>query len=108
MDERSERIARRLDPVVTVAALLVIPVFLLQQEGRGDTAHTVGDVLDWLSWATFAAYVVVMLAVVPNRREWLRGHFLEVAIVVLTPPFLTLFKSIRLLRLLRLLWLFRL
>lgn len=108
MDERSERIAKRFQPVVTVAALLVIPVLILQESDRGATANTVGDVLDWLSWSAFAAELVVMLCVVPDRRAFLRSHFLEVAIVVLTPPFLGAFKSVRLLKLLRLLWLFRL
>lgn len=108
MDERSERIARRFQPIVTVAALLVIPVLILQQEPQGGTLDLIGDVLDWLSWGAFAAEAVVMLSVVPDRKAWLRGHFLEVAIVVLTPPFIGAFKSIRLLKLLRLLWLFRL
>ena len=31
-----------------------------------------------------------MLAVVPSKRLWLREHPLEVAIVVLTPPFLSI------------------
>jgi hypothetical protein len=34
----------------------------------------------------FLAEVVTMLAVVPDRKAWLRGHVLDVAIVVLTPP----------------------
>jgi voltage-gated potassium channel len=108
MDARSERIARRFEIPVTVAALLVIPVLMLQKPGLGEPWSTIGDILDWLSWLTFAAEAVVMLAVVPDRRAWLGKHFLEVAIVVLTPPFLGAFKSLRLLRLLRLLWLFRL
>ena len=108
MDEHSERIARRFEPVVTVAALLVIPVLILQQEDRGSAANAIGNVLDWLSWSAFAAELIVMLAVVPRRGEWLRRHFLEVAIVVLTPPFVGAFVSVRLLKLLRLLWLFRL
>jgi hypothetical protein len=29
-----------------------------------------------------------MLAVVPDRWHWVRTHLLEVAIVILTPPFL--------------------
>jgi voltage-gated potassium channel len=108
MDERSERIAKRLEPLVTVAALLVIPIIILQEPGRGTTANAGGDVLDWISWLTFLTEVAIMLAVVPDRRAWLRGHWLEVVIVVLTPPLITTFTSIRLLRLLRLLWLFRL
>jgi voltage-gated potassium channel len=108
MDERSERIAKRFQPIVTIAALLVIPVLILQQADRAPAANVVGDVLDWLSWSAFTAEMVVMLHVVPDRRAWLRGHFLEVAIVTLTPPFIGAFKSVRLLKLLRLLWLFRL
>ncbi len=108
MDERSERIAKRFELPVTVAALLVIPVLILQQPDVGEPWSVVADVLDWASWTVVAAEVVVMLTIVPDRRAWLRRHFLEVAIVVLTPPFLTAFKSLRLLRLLRLLWLFRL
>jgi voltage-gated potassium channel len=108
MDERSERIAKRFEAPVTVAALLVIPVLILQKPDVSEPWSVVADVLDWASWLVFASEVVVMLAIVPDRRAWLRRHFLEVAIVVLTPPFLTAFKSLRLLRLLRLLWLFRL
>lgn len=108
MDARSERMAKRFEPIVTVAALLVIPVLVLQQGDHGATLNAVGDVLDWLSWGAFATELVVMLAIVPSRRDYLRGHFLEVAIVVLTPPFIGAFKSVRLLKLLRLLWLFRL
>lgn len=108
MDARSERMAKCFEPLVTVAALLVIPVLILQQEDRGATVNLIGDVLDWLSWSAFAAELVVMLTIVPDRREYLRGHFLEASIVILTPPFIGAFKSVRLLKLLRLLWLFRL
>jgi voltage-gated potassium channel len=48
--------------------------------------------------------VVVMLAVVPDRKRWLRENPLEVAIVVLTPPFLPAsLQALRVFRLLRLL-----
>ena len=44
-----------------------------------------------------------MLAVVPSRRRWLAAHPLDVAIVVLTPPFGSgLLRLLRLVRLLRL------
>lgn len=84
MDARSERMARRFEPIVTVAALLVIPVLILQQEDRGATVNLIADVLDWLSWGAFASEAVVMLSIIGA------------------------FKSVRLLKLLRLLWLFRL
>jgi voltage-gated potassium channel len=50
-----------------------------------------------------------MLAVVPDRGRWLRDHPLEVAIVVLTPPFAPAsLQAARVFRLLRLLLLLRL
>jgi hypothetical protein len=64
---------------------------------------------DWTIWLAFLAELVVMLAIVPNRRHWLAQHPLDVAIVVLTPPSATaLLQSVRLLRLLRLVRLVRL
>jgi voltage-gated potassium channel len=43
-------------------------------------------VLNWAIWLAFLTELVVMLAVVPNRRAWLRGHPVEVIVVLLTPP----------------------
>jgi voltage-gated potassium channel len=109
MDERSERIADRFERPLLVAAALTIPVTILQLLPPADPWRTIADVLNWTIWLTFLAEVVVMLAVVPKRRQWLRGHPLEVAIVVLTPPFLvSVVQSVRVLRLLRLVRLIRL
>jgi hypothetical protein len=50
-----------------------------------------------------------MLAVVPHRAAWIRTHPVEVAVVILTPPFLpAALASLRILRLLRLMRLLRL
>jgi hypothetical protein len=63
-------------------------------------------VANWTIWLVYLAEVVAMLRVVDKRWEWLRRHPLEVAIVVLTPPFLPASlqsaRAFRLLRLLRL------
>lgn len=108
MDERSERIERRLEIPVIVAALLVIPVIVIEESSFGEPWDTVGVVLNWATWIAFLAEAVVMLTVVPDRWRWVRQHPIEVAVVVLTPPFLTALAGVRLLRLLRLLRLFRL
>ena len=91
------------------AALLVIPVIAIEQSDVGEPWRTLAAVTNWLIWLVFAAEVVTMLALVPNRWRWLRDHPLDVAIVVLTPPFLPpslqaarAFRLLRLLRLLRL------
>lgn len=108
MDERSERIAKRFELPMLVAALLVIPVIAIEQTDVGDSWKTAAGVLNWCIWLAFALELVVMLAVVPNRKTWLRRHPLEVAIVVLTPPFLPAsLQAARVLRLLRLIRLLR-
>ena len=90
-----------------VAALLVIPVIAIEVSTPGEPWETLAAVTNWAIWLAFLLELVVMLAVVPRRGRWLREHPLEVAIVVLTPPFATPFlqgiRGARLLRLLRLL-----
>ena len=105
MNERAERWERRFEIPVLVAALLVIPVIAIEQSEAREPWRTLASALNWLIWLVFAAELVVMLAVVPNRWAWLRRHPLDVAIVVLTPPFvpasLQVARVLRLLRLLR-------
>jgi voltage-gated potassium channel len=73
---------------------------------RGRRSPSSGD---WIIWLVFLAEVAVLLAVSSDRRAWIREHPLDVAIVVLTPPFVSgLVQSVRLLRLLRLVRLLRL
>jgi voltage-gated potassium channel len=106
MDERTRRIERRFEWPIVVAAFLVIPIIVIEQSSTGEPWTTIANVGNWVVWGLFLAEVVVMLAVVPDRWRWLREHPLEVAIVVLTPPFLPAslqaLRAIRLLRLLRL------
>jgi voltage-gated potassium channel len=109
VNERSERIARLFAIPVLIAALLVIPAIVIDQSNAGDPWKTLAAVLNWLIWLVFLAEFVILLAVVPNRSAWLRRHPLELAIVVLTPPFLPAsLQAIRALRLLRVLRLVRL
>ena len=64
MDERSERIADRFERPLLVAAVLTIPVTILQLLPPADPWRTIADVLNWTIWLTFLAEVVLMLAVV--------------------------------------------
>jgi voltage-gated potassium channel len=107
MDERSERVARRFEVPMLVAAVLVIPLLILEESNVGEPWDTVALILNWGTWLAFLAELTVMLAVVPDRRGWLREHPVEVVTVVLTPPFLpaslAAARALRLLRLVRLL-----
>ena len=88
MDERSELYERRFELPIVIAALLVIPIIVIEQSSPGEPWSTLAIVGNWVVWSMFLAEVVVMLAIVPDRGRWLREHPLEIAIVVLTPPFL--------------------
>jgi len=97
---------RRLEWPLLVAALLVIPTIAIEQSDVDQPWDTIAAVLNWGIWTAFLAEAVLMLRVVPDRGRWLRQHPLEVAIVILTPPFLPAgmqaARAFRLLRLLRL------
>jgi voltage-gated potassium channel len=109
VDERSRRFAKRFEVPILVAALLVIPVIVIEESNVSDTWKTVGGILNWAIWMTFALELVVMLAVVPSKWRWVRENPLEVAIVLFTPPFLPAsLQALRVFRLLRLARLFRL
>jgi voltage-gated potassium channel len=108
VDQRSEAIQQRFEWPVVIAALLTVPLLLIQESNLGEPWHTFGSILNWLTWLTFAAEVVVMLWVVPRKRTWLRAHFLDLLVTVLTPPFAPaawqagrVFRLVRLLRLVR-------
>src|SRR5215211_1913113 len=100
MDERSARLERRFEAPIIVATLLVIPVLVVQSSDYGEPWETIASVLDWAIWLAFLAEVATMLAVVPSRRAWAGDHLIDIAIVVLTPPFLAGLAPVRLLRLL--------
>ena len=109
MDERSQRIASRFELPTLIAAGLTVPVILLDRLSLPAAWRTAADALNWAIWLTFLAEAVVMLVVVPSKLRWVRTHPLDVAIIVLTPPFITnVVTSLSVLRLLRLLPLLRL
>jgi voltage-gated potassium channel len=105
---------RRLEAPLLAAALLTIPAIAIEQAGAHEPWHTLAILLNWTIWAAFVAEVVLMLSVVDNRGLWLRQHPLDLAIVILTPPFLPaslqaarVFRLLRLLRLVRAAYLLR-
>jgi voltage-gated potassium channel len=101
---RAARAERLFEWPILGAAILVIPVIVLEHARVSDGWKVFGSTLNWIVWLAFATEVVVLLALVPSRWAWLRRHPLEIAVVVLTPPFLPAsLGAVRLLRLLRLL-----
>jgi voltage-gated potassium channel len=92
-----------------VAALLTIPAIAIEQSSVGEPWDTTAIVLNWTIWMTFVTESALMLSVVDDRGRYLREHPLDVAIVLLTPPFLpATLQAARIFRLLRLLRLVKL
>ena len=109
MNPCAERLEARLAAPLLIAALLTIPAIAIEQSSAGQPWDTLASVLNWVIWTAFLAEAVLMLRVVDDRWRWVREHPLEVAIIILTPPFLPagmqaarVFRLLRLLRLLRL------
>jgi voltage-gated potassium channel len=105
---RAERIQERLEWPVVAAALLTIPILIIQESEFSEPWETIATILNWATWLVFLIEAVVMLSVVPDRRRWLRHHLIDLAVVIITPPFAPqawqngrLFRLIRLLRLVR-------
>jgi len=98
-----ERWERRFELPVLIAALLVVPVIVVEQASPGEPWTRTANVLNWAIWLVFALELTTILVVSHDRRAWLRRHPLELAVVVLTPPFLPAsLQAARVLRLLRL------
>ena len=90
-------------------SVLVIPALLLDNPRVHGTAHQIGTVLNVFTWAAFVVEFVVMLSVVPSRRQYMRDNPVQLIVVFLTIPFLEdVFDSLRILRILRVFRLFRL
>jgi voltage-gated potassium channel len=109
VNSRAQATERRLEWPLLAAALLTIPAIVIEQSNVGEPFDATAIVLNWTIWTAFVIEIALMLSVVDDRWRWLRDHPLDVAIVVLTPPFLPaslqaarVFRLLRLVRLLKL------
>src|SRR5438105_5964969 len=99
--ELGGRVTHRFEPVMLALALLVIPVVLVEESDAANGVKVAAAAANWLIWVGFLAELLFVLWVAPRKLAAVRAHRLEVAIVLLTPPFLphVFFASLRLARL---------
>lgn len=94
-------------PMLLVAAWIPVQWYL---EQRGDLPAHASRVGDWLVWLVFVAETAVLTALVRDRRRYLLGNWMNLAIIALGIPLLwgdtPLAGTLRSLRLLLLLGLF--
>jgi len=105
VDERSLQWERRFEWPMVIAALLVIPLLVIEESDLGQPWAAIGVLLNWGTWLAFVIEAAVMIAVTPKPWEWVKRHPIDVAVIFLSPPFIpgswALFRLLRLLRLFR-------
>ncbi|MEJ5868158.1 potassium channel family protein [Pseudokineococcus sp. 5B2Z-1] len=99
-DARRRRWERRAEWPLTAAAILYLVAYAVPilEPGLATAWATTAHVSGWLLWAVFAVDLAVRLVLSEDRGAFLRGHPLDVAVVVLP-----LLRPLRLLRLITLL-----
>jgi voltage-gated potassium channel len=101
---RADQVERAFDIPLLIAALLVIPLLMIEESSTRGAFSALAATLNWALWLAFASELLVMLVISPRPLRWLGRNPLNVAIVVLTPPLLPAgLAALRLFRLLRLL-----
>ncbi|MHB8234001.1 MAG: ion channel [Solirubrobacteraceae bacterium] len=95
----------RLRIPLTIAALLVIPDLILQEQPLREPWHRVAVIGDWAIWLAFLVEFTAIVLLASDWRSWMRRFPLVLPMLVLTPPFapaaLQGLRAFRLLQLLR-------
>ncbi len=95
----------RLRIPLALAALLVIPDLVLEEQPLRPAWHHVAVIGNWAIWLAFLFEFVAIMLLASDWRAWMRKYPLALPMLILTPPFapaaLQALRAFRLLRLLR-------
>lgn len=102
----AQLVLARLEIAVILAALLSLPLTIVEINGQDGVSFQVAD---WIIWSVFAAEYLLALSLAENRRRYIRSAWLSLLVVVISFPLLpSVFAVVRLARVIRLLRLVRL
>ena len=101
-----DRFSRAVEWPIAVLALLVVPALILEDSENPAVAAT-ALTINWTIWLGFCAEYLVKLGLAPDRRLFVRRAWVDLLIILLSPPFLVpeplqATRSLRVLRALRL------
>jgi voltage-gated potassium channel len=110
-EERLQRFVRASEWPLALLALAIIPSLLLDDHARGYGFHGASETLNWIVWLAFCGELAVKAWLSHDVRGFFRHSWLDLLIVVFSPPFigpeylqgLRTIRAVRLLRLLRML-----
>jgi voltage-gated potassium channel len=102
--ERFQRFAKATEWPLGVLALLIVPAILLDDHAHRLGFHEIALWLNWIVWLTFCGELAVKAWLSPDRRYFLRHAWLDLVIVVFSPPFIgpEYLQGLRAVRLVRL------
>lgn len=101
LNPRAERARRYLEVPVIIAALLVLPVIVIESTVSDPFWINAAIGVNWLIWLVFLVDLVVMLVLVDDRKGYMKTAWLDLFIVVTSFPPITTFGITRMLRLWR-------
>jgi voltage-gated potassium channel len=108
LNEKASRAKRRFEIPVLVAALLVVPVIIIEQSDPSEAWLGIAVAANWAIWAAFFLEYITVVSLADDRWSYTKSAWLDVFIIVASFPLLpTLFAGSRLLRLTRLSRVFR-
>ncbi len=97
-----ERVDRWFNWPIIILTVAMIPVLIIQETSKDPVLLQTADAANWIIWLAFVVEFAIKFALAPNRPAFLRSAWLEVLIIVLTPPFLGVPETMEGVRLLRL------
>lgn len=104
-----ERLTRKLEWPIAILALAVVPALVIEETATSPALLTAAVVVNWVVWLAFCGEYLARLTLAPAKGAFVRSAWLDLAIIVLSPPFLVpeALQSLRGARALRLLRLVR-
>lgn len=110
-EARLQRFSRLAEWPLALLALAIIPSLLLDDHSRGSHFHEWSETLNWIVWVAFVGELGVKAWLSHDAKSFFRHSWLDVLIVVFSPPFLgpeylqglRAIRGVRVIRLLRLL-----
>jgi voltage-gated potassium channel len=107
---RIHRILERLEWPLAILALLVVPALILEDRTTSPGVRAACNVVNWIVWLAFAGEFCTGLVIADRRGAFLRKSWFELAIILVSPPFVVPdalqgargLRALRILRLMRL------
>ena len=84
---RDERITAALEWPMVILALAVIPALILDDGAATPRIHAMATIVNWVVWLAFCGEFLLRLRVAPDRGEFVRRSWVDLAIIAISPPF---------------------